>query len=94
MAEPQRRHLKSLSAVFSYEDEWPSRLGEFIIWYSKWCVAHPEFRGDDTEEIVSFLRSATFEKGLIHESCIETFGVDSTGRPVHTFKSSIVFKRA
>ena len=82
-----------LSVTFDYEDEWPLRVGEFIIDLSEWYVAHPSITQKSAVEIATFLNDALFDEGLIHRvSCI---GVepDVTDQTLHTVKSSIDFRK-
>lgn len=80
-----------LCVSFNYEDEWPVRVGELIIYLSQWYAAQPALHNQSAAEIASFLDNVLFDEGLIHEICSVTINADLAVDTLHTVNASIVY---
>ena len=83
---------KAGTVVIRYKDEWPLRVGEFILYLSEWYAAHPKLVNTPSSEIASFLDGIAFEEGIVHQLSSGCFDRDVTGKTTNTVEYSIDFK--
>ena len=80
-----------LTVVIKHQDEWPLRVGEFIVDLAQWYAAHPALSEFTADDIAAFLAEVVEAQFVVHGPSICAVDRSAAGRTEHAVNTSVDF---